>query len=418
MSSSSTSRARDRAIRLSPQGQYIVAACVLFLVLFGGNLPTPLYPLWQQQFGLSTGTITGVYAVYPAGVVLGLLFGGRLADQLGRRPIMAFAAVASVLGETCFIMAGSVGLLFAGRLINGCAIGLLTGPAVAAIAELNPQGDRKKGAWLGALTTVTAIAFGPLLAALLVRFPPVLALRSSFPFIVHMVALAITLFLVGTCLHETAPPSNLRSWRDVSFAPQGIAVPPEIRNRFWLAAAVAFLVWACTGLWLALGPSLVMTAVGSSDRLIGGLAVVAVLGTAGAIQILCRTMDARKAMNLGLLLLPPGLVLIVATLMLQSRVSLALGCVITGCAQGFGWMGSSESVGRLAPPEQRASVMSAFYIVAYAGVAVPVLAVGVSADWIGLPTAVSTLAVVVTVAALSLVVRLLRSHRVSTICNS
>jgi MFS family permease len=413
--SSRISRSQNRATWLSPQGQYLAAALVLFFVLFGGNLPTPLYPAWQQQFGLSTGTITAVYAVYPAGVVLGLLFGGRLADQLGRRPIVALAALASVLAEACFIMAGSVGLLFAGRLINGCAIGLLTGPAVAAIAELNPQGDRKKGAWLGALTTVTAIAFGPLLAALLVGFPPVPAMRSSFPFVVHMVALAAALILVGTCLRETAPASNLRSWRDVSVVPQGITVPLEIRNRFWLAAAVAFLVWACTGLWLALGPSLVMKAVGSSDRLVGGLAVVAVLGTAGAVQILGRMMDARNSMIIGLLLLPPGLLLIIATLLLQSRASLVFGCVITGGAQGFGWMGSSESIGRLAPPEQRASVMSAFYIVAYAGVALPVLAVGMGADWVGLPTAVSTLAVAVTVTALSLVTRLLRPHRVSTI---
>ncbi len=415
MPDSRISSSQNRVSGLSPRGQYLAAAGVLFLVLFGGNLPTPLYPLWQQQFGLSTGTITGVYAVYPVGVVLGLLFGGRLADQLGRRPILALAALASVVAEACFIMAGSVGLLFAGRLINGVAIGLLTGPAVAAIAELNPQGDRKKGAWLGALTTVTAIAFGPLLAALLVRFPPVLAMKSSFPFVVHMVALAMALILVGTCLRETAPPSNLRSWREVSVVPQGIAVPFEIRDRFWLAAAVAFLVWACTGLWLALGPSLVMTAVGSSDRLVGGLAVVAVLGTAGAVQILGRMMHARNAMMIGLLLLPLGLLLIVATIFFQSVASLVLGCLVTGTAQGFGWMGSSESVGRLAPTEQRASVMSAFYIVAYAGVAIPVLGVGVSADWIGLPAAVSTLAVAVTVAALILVACMRQPHRVSTI---
>lgn len=415
MPRSSISRQRNRATRLSPQNQYLAATLVLFLVLFGGSLPTPLYPVWQQKFGLSTSTITGVYAVYPAGVVLGLLFGGRLADQVGRRPIVALAALASVLAESCFVGAAGVGLLFAGRLINGCAIGLLSGPAVAAIAELNPQGDRKKGAWLGALTTVAAIAFGPLLAALLLRFPLVPAMKSSFPFVVHMVALATALILVGTCLRETAPASNLRSWRDVSVVPQGIAVPLEIRNRFWLAAAVAFLVWASTGLWLALGPSLVMKAMGSSDRLIGGLAVVAVLGTAGAVQILGRMMNARNAMIIGLLLLPVGLLLIVTTVLLQSGASLVFGCVVTGGAQGFGWMGSSESVGRLAPPEQRASVMSAFYIVAYAGVALPALAVGVGADWVGLPTAVSTLAVALTVTALSLIVRLLRPHQVSTV---
>jgi hypothetical protein len=188
-------------------------------------------------------------------------------------------------------------------------------------------------------------------------------------------------------------------------------VPLEIRNRFWPAAAVAFLVWACAGLWLALGPSLVMKAAGSADPLVGGLAVVAVLGTAGGVQILGRMMDARNSMIIGLLLLPLGLLLIVATILLQSGASLVLGCVITGGAQGFGWMGSSESIGRLAPPDQRASVMSAFYIVAYAGVALPVLAVGVGADWVGLSTAVSALAVAVTVSALSLLACLLRTDR-------
>jgi len=231
---------------------------------------------------------------------------------------------------------------------------------------------------------------------------------------VHMVALATALVLVATCLRETTPSASLRSWRDVRVVPQGIAVPLEIRNRFWPAAAVAFLVWACAGLWLALGPSLVMKAVGSSDRLVGGLAVVAVLGTAGAVQVLGRLMDARRSMIVGLLLLPLGLLLIVATILLQSLASLVLGCVITGGAQGFGWMGSSESVGRLAPPDQRASVLSAFYIVAYAGVALPVLAVGVVTDWVGLPTAVSALAVAVTVAALGLIAHLLRPHRGST----
>jgi hypothetical protein len=50
----------------------------------------------------------------------------------------------------------------------------------------------QKGAWLGALTTVTAIAFDPLLAALLVRFPPVPSMRSSFPFIVPEAQLCVT----------------------------------------------------------------------------------------------------------------------------------------------------------------------------------------------------------------------------------
>ncbi len=107
-------------------------------------------------------------------------------------------------------------------------------------------------------------------------------MKSSFPFVVHMVALATALILVGTCLRETAPASNLRSWRDVSVVPQGIAVRWRFGTDSGLPPPLHSWFGHLRDYGLRLGPSLVMKAMGSSDRLIGGLAVVAVLGTAGA----------------------------------------------------------------------------------------------------------------------------------------
>jgi hypothetical protein len=83
-----------------------------------------------------------------------------------------------------------------------------------------------------------------------------------------------------------------------------------------------------------------MKAAGSPDPLVGGLAVVAVLGTAGGVQILGRMMDARNSMIVGLLLLPLGFLLIVATIPVQSRASLVLGCVTNeppSCLRSMSW---------------------------------------------------------------------------------
>ena len=46
-------------------------------------VPTPLYVLYQQRDHFSTITLTVVYAVYAAGVILSLFLGGHLSDWFG-----------------------------------------------------------------------------------------------------------------------------------------------------------------------------------------------------------------------------------------------------------------------------------------------------------------------------------------------
>ena len=61
-------------------------AAELGIMFIGAILPTPLYPLYREAFGFSGVTLTLIYATYVLGNLTALLFFGRLADQIGRRP--------------------------------------------------------------------------------------------------------------------------------------------------------------------------------------------------------------------------------------------------------------------------------------------------------------------------------------------
>jgi MFS family permease len=390
--------------RLSAQAQYAASALVLFLTLLGSHLATPLYPLWQVEFGLSTSAITLIFACYPLGVTAGLLFGGRLGDQLGRKPLILAGILVTALSSLTYLAATGMAYLVAARLLNGIAIGLMSGPAVAAIVELHPRGDRSEASRIGAIATLASPAVGLLVATLVVHFGSSHDTVVMLPFLLQLCGLAAALCLF-LAYRETILPGSRRGFRQTSFAPQGLRVPAEIRSGFVFASVTGALSWANTGLWLALGPALVFDVLGASNKLLGGLTVVAFLTTAGVVQLFTKGMPYRRAIMIGMVLVPPSLLLIVATLMWKSAAGLIAGAVMAGAAQGLSWMGCSELVNRITPSEIRASVLSGLYISGYFGAAVPIVVTGVIADRLGLLPAIVILSIGFSVLAVYLAVR-------------
>src|SRR5581483_4973611 len=60
-------------------------------VLVGTTLPTPLYPFYERQWGVSALVITVIFAVYAVGVIAALLCLGSVSDRIGRRPALLAA---------------------------------------------------------------------------------------------------------------------------------------------------------------------------------------------------------------------------------------------------------------------------------------------------------------------------------------
>src|SRR6478609_11673104 len=82
---------------------------VIFVVFMAASAaPTPLYVVYQQQWGFSATTLTLVFAVYVFGLIGALLVLGALSDYIGRRPVLAAAIGLELVALVLFITAGDV----------------------------------------------------------------------------------------------------------------------------------------------------------------------------------------------------------------------------------------------------------------------------------------------------------------------
>ena len=132
-------------------------------MFIGAILPTPLYPLYREAFGFSGVTLTLIYATYVLGNLTALLFFGRLADQIGRRPASLPAVAVGIASAVIFAAAQGTGWLFVARGVSGFSTGLASGAATAWIAELYTGSDKSRAVRVASAANFLGCAAGPLI---------------------------------------------------------------------------------------------------------------------------------------------------------------------------------------------------------------------------------------------------------------
>jgi MFS family permease len=76
-------------------------------------------------------------------------------------------------------------------------------------------------------------------------------------------------------------------------------------------------------------------------------------------------------------LIPAGMALLLGAELLWSMPLMLLATALCGVAAGVGYCGSLQVVNEIAPPSQRAEVVSAYFVCCFAGNALPVIGIGV-----------------------------------------
>ncbi|UGQ12176.1 MFS transporter [Yinghuangia sp. ASG 101] len=365
-----------RAEDVRAPGWFAAAAGVFAIGMAGTTLPTPLYGLYREQIGFSELMVTIVFAVYAVGVIAALLVAGDFSDILGRRPILFVALGLSVLSAVCFLCEGGLPLLFAGRLLSGFSAGLLSGTATAAVLELAPP-DRKPTAALAATAAnMGGLGCGPLLSGLLAEYAP---WPLRLPYAVHIGLLTIAL-AVTLALPETVTPRGPRP----RLRPQGMVVPKETRAVFVPAGLAAFAGFSVLGLFTAVAPGFLAETLHEDNLAVVGAVVFSVFCASTIGQSLTRRVGTQRALPVGCLVLTAGMGLVAASLAAESLPVLVVGAIVAGLGQGLAFRAALGSVGEVAPEDRRGATISAFFVVAYTGISLPVVGVGALATGIGL----------------------------------
>jgi MFS family permease len=339
------------------------------IMFMGSTLLTPLYPLYQHEFGFSEVMLTLVYAAYAVGNLVALFLFGRVSDQIGRRrtslPALALGAVASLI----FLCANATPWLFVGRALSGLAIGVAAAAATAWAVEL--LRDETRASALATVANMLGVAIGPLLAGLLAQFAPA-PLRTSH--IVYLLLLAVVAW------HIAALPETVREalprWRDASFRPR-VGVPREVRGAFVAPALAGFATFALAGYYAALVPGLLAERLGLASPVISGAIVAALYGIAAVAIALTRSLRSGSALRGGVLLLLPSAALLVLTQTTASMAAMLGATLFGGVALALGYRGTLQVVNAIAPDAQRAEVVASYMIACFLGNALPVIGIAV-----------------------------------------
>lgn len=359
----------------------------LILVLVTGNAPTPLYVLWQDEFGFSNGVLTLVFVCYVVGVLGSMVGFGRLSDQIGRRPVILLALGFVALSAISFSAASSVWVLICARFFAGVATGLINGAATAALVELHPQRDGRRAALVASAATMGGIAAGPLLAGTLAEYVPA---PTDFVFWVILTLVVIAALGVGLRTPHTGKPSG------VHWHPQPVRVPREIRRSFTVGSATFTTGFAAGALFLSLGPSAIRDLLHVDSLAVSG-GLVSLLSTVAVVTQLSLRGRApvRPTATVGLLLVMAGLASTAAAEYVGSLGLFACGVLAVGAGQGMTWDGGLAIVSGVAPPDRRGEVMAAFYTTGYMLAGLLIVTLGFTANALGLALATSVFATVV-----------------------
>lgn len=385
--------------RLSRSAGFAAVTAILVLFMVAAGAPTPLYVVYQQQWGFPTSTLTVVFAVYVLGLLATVLVAGALSDYVGRRPVLAAAVALEVVALVLFLVAGGVATLLTARVVQGIATGAAITTLSAAVVDFAPPQAKGRAGVVTSVATLLGLGGGSLGAGALVKLAPAPTQLVFVVLLVGTLAAAVTTAL----LPETAPGHEGAL---ASLRPR-VGMPAHMRAEFGSIAPILLASWALGGLYLALGPSVAAGLLGITDHLVGGLVAMLLCGAGALTALLLRSWPLPRVLLVAAVLLALGTAGTLSAVDVGSAVLAAIGTVVARVGFGAAGLGAFGTMATLAGPTERGEVFAMVYVVSYLAFSVPAVLAGVAVGVVGLrPTAVVYGGVVVALSIVALVARL------------
>lgn len=363
----------SRLPRLPHEVAFGLAAAVIGFCLAASAVPSPLYKLYAATWHLNTATVTLIYATYCFGVLATLLTVGRISDTVGRRPVIAVGLAGLIVSMVLFAYASDVIWLFIARAVQGLSTGVAISAAGAALLELYRGDTPAKTGLYNVVASSLGVGSGGIVGALLVQY-------VAHPLVTPFVLLAVlgTLLLLGTLLMPETVVSR------TGFRITAPGVPRAIRAPFALAGLGIACAWSIIGLFLGLVGAIIPALLHTSSYLPAGGSIL-VMGCAGSVAaVLTQKTAPTVQIARGMAILSVGVLGLAGSVTGDgTAVGFLVSAVVIGFGMGSAMFGSLRTIGAAAPPDRRAQVMAAFYIVAYAAISLPAIAAGYSARHLG-----------------------------------
>ncbi|MFC1401539.1 MULTISPECIES: MFS transporter [Streptacidiphilus] len=349
-----------------PRGvAFYLQASIVVSFLAASSAPTPLYAVYQGEWGFSPITTTVVFGVYALAVLAALLVVGSLSDHVGRRPVLLAGITLQAVTMVVLTTAGGVPELLLARVVQGLATGLAVGAVGAGMLDI----DKAKGTITNAVAPMTGTATGSIASGLLVQY---------LPWPVHLVYLALlgVFLLQGVGVWLMAETSEPKPGALASLRPR-LGIPRTAVGPVLTAVPVLVAVWALAGFYGSVAPAVVRVVVGSDSSLLGGLALFVLAGSGALTVLLLRDARPRLVMLLGIAALIVGVGGTLLSVDHRSTAGFFLATALAGAGFGGGFQGAIRTTVPLAAPHERSGLLSTLYVVSYLAMGLPAVIGGV-----------------------------------------
>jgi MFS family permease len=342
------------------------AAFVVLAVAWGANQWVPMLIVYRHALGLPATGVAGLFAVYAAALVPGLLIGGPASDRYGRRPVVLPFAVASPVATLLVVLAPrDLAVITVSRALAGVCSGVVF---AAATPWAGPR--------LAALALTAGFGLSPVAAALLAQRA---ADPLRTPYLPHLLIGTVAAVVVFGARVPASGARGPAAGTGVSGSARGW--PPKVVRtaRFWLTVAPAApVVLGSVSVAIVVLPADVTSARTLSAGFAGLMAALA-FSAGAAVQPLARRLEPGSGTIAGLLCAAAGTGTAIAAVPSMDRRYAALAAVFLGLGYGLCLTAGLRQAERLAGPGERGAVVACFYVLAYVGFGAPYLVAGLGA---------------------------------------
>jgi MFS family permease len=370
-----TSRRDTAVVALACTAQFVDVVGVTLLIV--------ALPVVQDDLRLSGPVLSWTAGVYALAFGGALVPGGWVADLVGRRTAFAAGSAGVAAGSAVCAVAGSGGVLVAGRAVQGLGAAVAVPAALALVLAVTPPGPRRGRAWgvwtvagaaggacgfvLGGVVTqlagwrwlFAAIGLIELLAACVVPFLVSRSARGGpgrLDVAGAVLATAAVVALIGALNQGLGSPAGWLTLLAAACAAGGFVLV----ERRAAAPMVPPWVWRLGSFQLGGGVAAVLTATTSGANVIGTLFAQHVLHLSSAVSGACfllfsggvvvastaapaalRRLGARRAMAAGLIVIAVAMAVQAAGVTWTRLAVFLIGLTLSGIGLGLASVAST-----------------------------------------------------------------------------
>jgi DHA1 family tetracycline resistance protein-like MFS transporter len=179
----------------------LVIFLTIFVNLVGFGIIVPLLPFYAERFGASPFVIGLLFGIFSLCQLVAAPALGDLSDRYGRRPVLIFSLLGTVLSFVMLALAQSIAMLFLARIVDGLSGGNIS-TARAYVADVTEPKDRARAYGMIGAAFGLGFIFGPALSGVLARYSYTAPIWAAAG--ITLVATAMAVFWLPETVHRTS----------------------------------------------------------------------------------------------------------------------------------------------------------------------------------------------------------------------